>query len=159
MDPVALPFVVACEASAILGALLYFRRARIDLPPIGVFGVDDALAVGVFVAVMPFVYLALPSWLVESLFALGGASLLQLTFAALLRGRAARPLAAVLTAMDGGLLVWLGARDNAFLVLNDCLVIAIAIGLANLWAQSGMRVRDAVGLGGIIAAFDYLGGR
>ena len=38
--------------------------------------------------------------------------------------------------------------------MNDGLIIVIVIGLANLWAQSGMRVRDAVVLGAGVAVYD-----
>ena len=155
MDPTALTTVIGCEAAAIVGSLLFFRRARVDAPAIGVFGCDDAIAVGVFVAVMPFVYLALPYWLVASLFALGGASLLQLAFAAALPHSVVWPLVTGLTAIDATL-ARLGSDNAAFLGLNDCLLIVIVIGLANLWAQSGMRVRDAVVLAGGVAAYDYV---
>ena len=156
MDTTALVAVIGCEAAAVAGSLLFFRRLRVDVPPIGVFGLDDAIAVGIFASVMPFVYLALPYWLVASLFALGGASVLQLAFAAIVPRPAVWPLVGALTATEVALLAWLGSRDGAFLSLNDCLLIVIVIGLANLWAQSGMRVRDAVVLGAGVAVYDYL---
>ena len=156
MDATALVAVIGCEAAAIAGSLLFFRRSRVDVPPIGVFGLDDAIAVGIFVAVMPFVYLALPYWLVASLFALGGASLLQLAFAAMLPHRVVWPLVGALTATEVALLAWLGSRHGTFLTLNDCLLIVIVVGLANLWAQSGMRARDAVVLGAGVVVYDYL---
>jgi hypothetical protein len=156
MDVTALAAVTGCEAVAIFGSLYFFRRARIDVPPIGVFGLDDAIAVGIVVAAAPFVYLALPHLLVASLFLIGGASLLQLAFAGVLPQPLVWPLVVALAAADGAALSWLGSRDAVFLGANDCLLIVIVVGLANLWAQSGMRVRDAVVLGGGVAAYDYL---
>ncbi len=156
MDPIALAIVSGCEAAAVGGSLLFFRRARLDVPPIGVFGLDDAIAIGAFVVVAPFLYLALPYSLVASLFAVGGASILQLGLAAMLPRAIGWPLAGVLTAADITALVVAGSHGAAFLALNDCLLIVVAIALANLWAQSGMRARDAVVLGGGVAAYDYL---
>jgi hypothetical protein len=156
MDVTALVAVAGCEAVAIFGSLFFFRRSRVDVPPIGVFGLDDAIAVGILVAITPFVYLALPYWLVASLFVLGGASLLQLAFAAVLPRALVWPLVIALAVADIAALSSLGSRDAVFLGVNDCLLIVIVIGLANLWAQSGMRVRDAVVLGAGVAVYDYL---
>lgn len=156
MDVSAVAAIVGCEAAAIAGSLLFFRRAQVDVPPIGVFALEDAIAVGILIAIMPFAYLALPHWLAVALFAVGGASLLQLAFAALLPSPVVWPVVAALTAADLAVLDVLGCKGDAFLALNDGLLIVIAIGLANLWAQSGMRVRDAVILGGGVAAYDYL---
>ncbi len=156
MDVTALAAVAGCEAAAIFGSLFFFRRSRVDVPPIGVFGLDDAIAVGILVAITPFVYLALPYWLVASLFVLGGASLLQLAFAAVLPRALVWPLVIALAVADIAALSSLGSHDAVFLGVNDCLLIVIVIGLANLWAQSGMRVRDAVVLGAGVAVYDYL---
>jgi hypothetical protein len=156
VDANALVAVTSGAAAAIAGSLLFFRRSRVDVPPIGVFGLDDAIAIGVFVTVMPFVYLALPYWLVVSLFALGGASVLQLAFSAMLPRPAVWSLVAALTAAEFAALARFGSGSDIFLTLNDCVLIVIVAGLANLWAQSGMRVRDAVVLGGGVAVYDYL---
>jgi hypothetical protein len=156
MDVTAVAAVVGCEALALFGSLFFFRHSRVDVPPIGVFGLDDAIAVGILVVIAPFVYLALPYWLVASLFLLGGASLLQLAFAAVLPPTLVWPLVVTLTVADGAALSWLGSRDIVFLGINDCLVIVVVIGLANLWAQSGLRVRAAVVLGAGVAVYDYL---
>lgn len=156
MDVTTLAAVTGCEAVAIFGSLFFFRRSRVGVPPIGVFGPDDAIAVGSLIAITPFVYLALPYWLVASLFVLGGASLLQLAFVAVLPHPIVWPLVVALAGADVAALSWLGARGAVFLGVNDGLMIVIVIGLANLWAQSGMRVRDAVVLGAGVAVYDYV---
>ena len=103
MDVMTLAAVTGCEAIAIFGSLFFFRRSRVDVPPIGVFGLDDVIAVGILVAITPFVYLALPYWLVASLFVLGGASLLQLAFAAVLPHPIVWPLVVALAVAESRL--------------------------------------------------------
>src|SRR5260370_41158986 len=53
-----------------LGALLYFRRVRIERPPIGTFNGRDIVILVAFIAALPFLYGYLPLWLITCLLVL-----------------------------------------------------------------------------------------
>jgi hypothetical protein len=59
-------------------------------------------------------------------------------------------------ALDIALALGQGTSSHAFLVVNDLVLVAIAVGVANLWAQSGMKARDAAALGGALAVYDFI---
>jgi hypothetical protein len=63
--------VLGFVAGAVLLGWGYFRRYEITRPPVGVFGLGDvAFMIGVIILI-PYLYLALPLWLVGGIFALG----------------------------------------------------------------------------------------
>jgi len=65
----------------------YFRRYAITRPPIGVFNLwDIAVMIGGIVLV-PYLYLALPPWLVGGLLAIGVLSALSFMWEPVLRSR------------------------------------------------------------------------
>jgi hypothetical protein len=156
VDALALTCVLGLAALAILAAQLFFRHRRLAIPAIGVFDLADAAVIGALIALVPFAYLALPFWLLASLFALGGASLLQLVCEATVPRSAVWPVVLGATAAEILALRALGPSSAAFLLVNDGLLVVLVVALANLWAQSGMKARDAMLLGGGIAAYDYL---
>lgn len=140
------------------GALLlswgYFSRYALRRPPLGVFNlVDIALTLG-GVIVVPYLYLALPLWLVAGLLGVAALSALLLLWEPLLRrGWAAWPAAL----LPLGLAVLLGGRGDALSYgLNNLLLLGVVVGLSNLWAQSGLRARDAAILGGALALYDFV---
>ena len=51
----------------ISGALLYFRRVRMERPPIGTFNGRDILILLLFISVLPFLYGYLPYWMITCL--------------------------------------------------------------------------------------------
>ena len=55
--------VFAFAAGAIVLASVYFRRVRMPRPPLGVFNRADVLIMLATIALMPYLYLALPLWL------------------------------------------------------------------------------------------------
>jgi hypothetical protein len=50
----------------------------------------------------------------------------------------------------------LGVTSNAFLAVNNGVVALVVLGVANLWAQSGMRARHVAVLGGALALYDFI---
>jgi hypothetical protein len=47
-----------------------------------------------------------------------------------------------------------GAGDTVFLLVNNAVLVLAVIGVANLWAQSGLRARDTALLAGSLAVYD-----
>ena len=50
----------------------------------------------------------------------------------------------------------LGARQNTFFAINNLVLIILVVGIANLWAQSGVKARDMVVLGVALAVYDFV---
>lgn len=153
----ALLMVLLHATAAVLLASVYFRRYAITRPPLGVFGLGDIAAMLVAIVVVPFLYIALPLWLVLLLIGSASFSLLYVLWEPVL-GAGWRPglLAALLVGADIGLARWYGALSIPFVTLNNVVLIMMAVGVTNLWAQSGMRARDLVVLGLGLAIYDYL---
>jgi hypothetical protein len=63
-----------------MGALLYFRRVRMERPPIGTFNGRDVVVLLVFVSILPFLYGYLPLWLITCLLILTFSSALYIGY-------------------------------------------------------------------------------
>jgi hypothetical protein len=148
--------VVACAAGAALLAWVYFRAYRVNRPPIGVINLRDvALMIGGIVLV-PYLYLILPPWLAATLFGLGMLTILQVTFEPILpRAWLAWVLALVLLGADVGADLVFGAPSTPFQLANNTVLAIAIVGAANLWAQSGMKARDAAVLGAALMVYDF----
>jgi hypothetical protein len=49
-----------------------------------------------------------------------------------------------------------GALAKPFLAINNVVLLAVVVGITNLWAQGGMKARDAAALGGLLALYDVV---
>jgi hypothetical protein len=102
------------------------------------------------IILIPYLDLALPLWLVAALLAIGGLSTLFVTWEPILRPGWARWSATlVLVAW-----LWLGRTSSWWYAVNDIFVVLCAVGVTNLWAQTGMMARDAAILAGALAVYD-----
>jgi hypothetical protein len=134
-----------------------FRRWPVARPPIGVFDLGDVLVLLGAVVLLPLLYLALPAWAVAGLLALGALGALSLALEPVLRPRAARGLLVVVAAVgEAAALVLAGPTSAGSFAVNNAVLVVGAVGVANLWAQSGMRARDAAVLGAALAAYDLV---
>jgi hypothetical protein len=149
--------VVAFAAGGVVLAWWYFRRFRISRPPIGVFNLRDvALMIGAIVLV-PFLYVAVPAWLAATLLGLGLFSVLHVSLEPVLPGRGTAWIAALaLLAADVVVAQVYGAPSWPFLFANNTVLMISIIGAANLWAQSGMKARDAAVLGAALTIYDFV---
>ena len=149
--------VLGGAVCAILGGWAYFRRYQVSRPPIGVFNLKDLALMVLFIILVPFLYLVLPTWLAAGLLLLAALSVLYFTWEPVLHARRATWLAvcALLTA-DLGTAFLLGVRSNGFFAVNDAVLVMVVVGISNLWAQSGMKARDAALLGAFLAVYDVL---
>src|SRR5215218_6617027 len=139
---VAYAVVVGCASSAVLLAWLYFRRYPVTRPPLGVVNLwDVAIMLGAIVLV-PYLYLLLPLWLVAGLLAIGYLSVLYTVAEPVLRARAVIWLGVLsLLIADLAAARLFGAASLPFFAVNNALLMAVVVGVANLWAQSGMKAR------------------
>jgi hypothetical protein len=149
--------VLSHTAAAVVLGWLYFGRFALARPPIGIFSLADVGFLLGGIVVMPLLYLVLPLWLVAGLLALGALSALQLVGEPLLEGH--RSLwAGVLglgVAVIGAYLA-AGPLSAPFFLVNNVLIVVVAVAVANLWAQSGMKARDAAVLGAALTVYDFV---
>jgi hypothetical protein len=61
-----------------------------------------------------------------------------------------------LLAADVASAVFLGPTDPLFLAVNNAALVLLVVGIAVLWAQGGLRARDAAVLGGGLAVYDLV---
>jgi hypothetical protein len=153
----ATELILCHTVAALLLSWIYFRRCRIARPPIGVLNLRDvAIMIGGIVLV-PYLYLALPRWIVAGLLALGMLSAVYFAFEPMLRFRwAVWLITLALAACDIGTAQAFGTRSIPFVVVNNVVLMIATVGLTNLWAQSGMQARDAAALAGLLAIYDVV---
>jgi hypothetical protein len=141
------------------GALFYFRRVRLDRPPIGTFNGRDIVVLLAFISVLPFLYGYLPYWLITCLLVLTFASALYIGY---------RPvLGAARTWLGIGLLIGLNVWTSHHLMGTTAgwqlwwaelsiLVGLGAIAVSNLYVQGGMKLRYVTWLAVGLAAYDII---
>lgn len=149
--------VVGFAVVAVLLTWWYFRRIRISRPPIGVLNIRDVALMILLIVLVPYLYLAVPPWLAATLLGLGLFSILQVTLESLLPGRWLSWIATlVLLSADVMAALLFGARSAQLLLANNIVLTIGIIGAANLWAQSGMRARDAAVLAAALTVYDFV---
>lgn len=150
--------IVFLHTVAALGlSWLYFRCYVIQRPPIGVFNLWDVTVILVGIILVPYLYLALPRWVVACLLGLGLLSVVYFLFEPLLRSRLLVWQGVVLClGLDVGAAVWFGGQSGIFFAINNLIQVLVVIGVANLWAQSGLKARDTAILGVELMVYDFL---
>jgi hypothetical protein len=125
-------------------ALWYFRRVRIDRPPIGTFNGRDVVILLALITILPFLYATLPYQLITWLLVLTFSSALFIGY---------RPvLGATRTWLGIGLLIGLNIWTSNNLMGTTAgwqlwwgelslLVLLAAVGVANLYVQGGMKLK------------------
>jgi hypothetical protein len=149
--------VLGHAAGAVVLGWLCLRRCKLDRPPVGVFGLADVGFVLGGILVVPLLYLALPLWATGWLLALGALSALNLLAEPLLPHRGPRWAAlAGVGAAEFGAVLAPGRPGAALFLVNNVVTVLVAVAIANLWVQSGLRARDATILGAALAVYDYV---
>lgn len=150
--------ILGCTICAIFCAWWYFRHYEMARPPIGVFNLKDIALMIFCIILIPFLYLVLPSWFAAGLLGLLTLSILAFTGEPLLPS--ARWIiwlgAGILLLLDIGVALVFGTRHNGFFAINNVVLIITIIGISNLWAQSGMKARDATVLAILLVVYDII---
>jgi hypothetical protein len=134
---------------------LYFRRYVITRPPIGVLNLGDIACMLGAIVLVPYLDLLLPLWAVTGLLTLATWSLLYFTIEPILRrGWLIWLVSGGLIAIEGAITWSFGAMSGPFVVINNLVLLVTLVGIANLWAQSGMRARDLAVLAGALIVYD-----
>jgi hypothetical protein len=147
----------ALAAVTVVAGGAYFRRHAIVRPPVGVINLRDVGVLMAAIVVVPYLYLAVPLAVVTAIQAVAVLTLLSMAAQPLLGGAGrAYAVAGALVAADIAIALASGTTGAAFLVVNNLVVVAFSLSAANLWAQSGMRARDATVLGAGLIVYDLI---
>ena len=152
----ALILVALGAAACEIGGWLYFERARMPRPPIGVFDLSDVFIIFALIIIIPILYLILSNWLVMALLTLAEFSLIYFVFEPLMPRVWVWLLTILLIGADVAAGFALGTTAPAYLAVNDLVIILSAISIANTWAQGGMKARDAAILGSLLIGYDFV---
>jgi hypothetical protein len=149
--------VVTLAVASVLLCSAYFRRYQVTRPPIGVFNGRDVAVLLAAIVLIPYLYLVLPLAVVATLLVLTTLGILWFTCEPVLRSR--RLLVAVVVAAlvaDVTTALIAGTASNTFLAVNNVVLVVVVVGVTNLWAQSGMKARDAAALAAGLAVYDFV---
>jgi hypothetical protein len=140
-------------------AVFYFRRVRLDRPPIGTFNGRDIGILLTFIIALPFLYAALPGWALTCFLALTFASALSIGYRPLL----GRTRSWLFIGLLIGANIWtsrtmLGtvAGWQLWWAELTVLVALAAIAVANLYVQGGMKLRYVAWLALALGAYDVV---
>ncbi|MFB7594190.1 hypothetical protein [Streptomyces sp. NPDC056160] len=154
MNGTALVALSCCVAALMAVAGAYLARVVMPRPPVGVYAPADIAVLCVGVVVAPLFYAGLPGAWVSALFGLVFCLAVQFTLAPLCSGRWAWCLALAATGATAGAAVWSTAAWVR--VGTDVLLAVAVVGVANLWAQSGMRSSHVAALAGALTCYDLV---
>lgn len=138
-------------------ALLYFRRVRLERPPLGVFNPRDVAVLLFFILALPFLYLIVPTEVLTGLLVLTFVSALYFALRPFLLARYLWPL--LLLLMVANILITenlLGTRQGwqLYWVLTSAIVLTASVGVANLYVQGGMSARQIAWFALLLAFYD-----
>lgn len=135
----------------------YLQRHPLTRPPIGVINGSDLILMLVGIVLMPYLYLLLPTWGVALVLGLGAWGILQMTVEPLVSNRWVGWLVtALLLLADGGSAWWFGVATAPHRLINNGLMLIIAVGISNLWTQSGIQARQVAILGAALTCYDFV---
>ena len=154
---IQLGVVLVGAMSVSAGALFYFRRVRLDRPPVGTFNVRDIGILLVFVVALPFLYATLPRWALTCFLAMTFASALSIGYRPLLgAGRVWVGIGLLIggnlwtsRTMLGSVIGW-----QVWWLELSILVALSAIAIANLYVQGGMKLRYVAWFALALAVYD-----
>jgi hypothetical protein len=152
--------VTLAGALAVSGcALLYFRRVRMERPPVGTFnGRDIGILLG-FIIALPFLYAALPGWVLTCFLVLTFASALSIGYRPLVGSTRSWIFIGLLVGAN----IWtsrtmLGtvAGWQLWWAELSVLVALASIAVANLYVQGGMQLRYVAWFALALSAYDVV---
>lgn len=135
----------------------YYGRYQMARPPIGVFNLWDVGVMMVGILAVPYLYLILPRGWVAGLLGLSAANVLYFCLEPVVVRRGSRwALVALLLLLNVTALYHFGPGSRAFFSVNNLVQLIVVVGITNLWAQSGLKARDAAILGVALTIYDLV---
>jgi hypothetical protein len=142
-----------------VGALSYFRRVRLERPPVGTFNGRDIGILLALIIALPFLYAIMPGWLLTCFLAITFSAALSIGYRPVFgAGPVWLGIGALLGAniweshtMMGSVVGW-----QVWWIELDILVLFAAVAVSNLYVQGGMRLQHVAWFGLALAIYDVL---
>jgi hypothetical protein len=147
----ALDAVVLVTSALAVG---YLSKVGMPRPPAGLFVGSDIVIMVALLVIMPFAYLNLPVAFAATMFGLTVFAGLQFTLAPIIGGRGALALAVLLCAFE--ITAYIVGWPTALMISNDAALVVMAVGVTNMWAQTGMKPHLVAGLAAALVVYDTL---
>ncbi|WP_439947967.1 hypothetical protein [Streptomyces sp. BBFR109] len=154
MNGIALVALSCCVALIMVAAGAYLARIDMPRPPVGLYTPADVAVLCAGVVLAPLLYARLPGAWVAALFGLVLCTAVQFTLAPLCGGRWAWLLALAATGATAG--ASFGDLSVAVRAGTGVLLAVAVVGVANLWAQSGMRSGQVAALAAVLTCYDLI---
>ena len=158
MNVISATFVILlCVVGSLALSMVYFQRAEITRPPIGVTNMWDIIFMMAGIMIIPYLYLLLPVWAVTALLFLETASLLYFLLEPVVHAKIVLWVLALGPALaDIAAAAVYGVHSSVFYLVNNLVLVLVVVGVANIWAQGGMKARHAAILAGYLAVYDFV---
>jgi plastocyanin len=155
----AFQIVVAVIGSllTVLCALAYFRRVRLERPPIGTFNTRDLCVLAVFIVALPVLYLKVPAGVLTAFIVVTFLSALTIALRPLIGGRplwAGIPLLLTADIVVTNSMDRMGGGLQLYWVLTSVVVLIAAVGVSNLYVQGGLGLRQIAWFTLFLAVYD-----
>jgi plastocyanin len=142
-----------------LCALAYFRHVRLPRPPIGTFNGRDLTVLACFIVTLPLLYVALPAGVLTGFLVLTFFSALMIALRPLASARWL--LIAVPALLTANLAVTKAMGDLAaglqiYWILTSLIVVIAAVGVANLYVQGGLQLRQIAWFTVFLGVYDIV---
>jgi hypothetical protein len=149
--------IFSFAACAMFLSWTYFRRYQITRRLLGVFNLNDAARMLGMIIVLPYLYLALPTWLVIGVFSLSTGSVIYGFWKPIMRDHTLILLTTLgLIGLDSIAVAYFGPASLPFFIVNNSVMVLIIAYVTNLWAQGGMKARDVTLLSIGLAIYDFV---
>jgi hypothetical protein len=156
---VELGVALVCIITVTACALLYFRRVRLERPPIGTFNGRDIGILLTFIVTLPFLYAALPVWAITCFLALTFASALFFGYRPVLGRTGVWVCIGVLIGANlwtSRTMLGTTAGWQLWWAELSLLVGLAAVSVANLYVQGGMKLRHVAWLALALGVYDLI---
>jgi plastocyanin len=143
--------------SAALCALAYFRRVRLERPPIGAFNARDLCVLACFIVLLPGLYLVLPAGVLTGFLVLTFMSALMIGLRPLISTRllwVAIPVLLVANLLVTRSMSEITGGLQIYWLLTSLVVMIAAVGIANLYVQGGLQLRHIAWFTLFLAVYD-----
>ncbi|MEV0135644.1 hypothetical protein AB0H83_45240 [Dactylosporangium sp. NPDC050688] len=148
--------VLFCSACSVVGGWWYFRHLAVTRPPFGVVNLRDVAVAMTAFALLPHIYRSIPIIVVAVVLAVFTLAGLLVVLEPLVRGATRWAVCLALVGADVGIGLAAGVTSEVFLVVNDAVVVLMVIGIANLWAQGGLRARHLAVFAAALTVYDIV---
>src|SRR4051812_31218314 len=138
-------------------ALAYFRRVRLDRPPIGTFGPRDLCVLACFIVALPVLYVKLPPGLLTGFIVVTFLSALTIALRPVIPTRTvAVAVPALLAAgiLETRVMHRFGGGMQVYWILTSLVVLIAAVGVANLYVQGGLSLRHVAWFTMFLGVYD-----